>query len=56
MHQPPTSARPGGADSAGRPAPVATKAAAIDAAQQHPLTFQTAARPALVVAVAGAAI
>jgi len=57
MHQPPTSARPGGADSAGRrPAPVATKAAAIDAAQQHPLTFQTAARRALVVAVAGAAI
>ncbi|HTQ89063.1 MAG TPA: lysylphosphatidylglycerol synthase transmembrane domain-containing protein [Streptosporangiaceae bacterium] len=56
MHQPPTSARPGGADNAGRPAAVATKAAAIDAAQQHPLTFQTAARRALVVAVAGAAI
>jgi len=56
MHQPPTSARPGGADSAGRPAPVAAKAAAIDEAQQHPLTFKTAARRALVVAVAGATI
>jgi putative heme transporter len=56
MHQPPTSARPGGADNAGRPAPVVTKAAAIDAAQQRPLTWQTVARRALVVAVAGAAI
>ena len=56
MHQPPTSARPGQATSAGRPAPVATRAAAIDAAQQRPLTWKTAAKRALVVAVAGTAI
>ena len=57
MHQPPTSARPPGeADSAGRPAPVATKAAAIDAAQQRPLTWKTTVKRALVVAVAGTAL
>ncbi len=41
---------------AGRPAPVAAKAAAIDAAQAHPLTWKTLVKRALVVAVAGAAI
>jgi hypothetical protein len=45
-----------GAVSAGQPAPVATKAAAIDAAQQRPLTWQNAVKRALVVAVAGVAI
>jgi len=39
-----------------QPAPVATKAAAIDAAQQHPLTWQTAVKRALIVVVAGVAI
>ena len=48
--------RLGEADSAGRPAPVATKAAAIDAAQARPLTWKTTVKRALVVAVAGAAI
>jgi uncharacterized protein (TIRG00374 family) len=56
MHQPPASARPGGADSGGRSAPVATKAAAINAEQRRPLTWQTAVKRALVVAVAGVAI
>ncbi len=41
---------------AGTPAPVAAKAAAIDAAQAHPLTWKTVVKRALVVAVAGAAI
>ena len=45
-----------GAVSAGQPAPVATKAAAIDAAQQRPLTWQNAVKRALIVAVAGVAI
>jgi uncharacterized protein (TIRG00374 family) len=37
-------------------APVAAKAAAIDAAQTHPLTWKTVVKRVLVVAVAGAAI
>jgi len=41
---------------AGPPAPVAAKAAAINAAQAHPLTWKTVVKRALVVAVAGAAI
>ena len=41
---------------AGKPAPVAAKAAAIDAAQARPLTWKTAVKRALAVAVAGAAI
>src|SRR5580700_4257538 len=41
---------------AGTPAPVTAKAAAINAAQGHPLTWKTLAKRALVVAVAGAAI
>jgi uncharacterized protein (TIRG00374 family) len=41
---------------AGTPAPVASKAAAIDAAQAHPLTWKTLAKRALVIVVAGAAI
>jgi hypothetical protein len=41
---------------AGKPAPVAAKAAAINAAQAHPLTSKTLVKRALVVAVAGAAI
>ena len=45
-----------GAVSAGQPPPVAAKAAAIDAAQQRPLTWKTAVKRALVVAVAGTAI
>src|SRR5208282_3266610 len=40
----------------GELAPVAAKAAAIDAAQAHPLTWKTLVKRALVVAVAGAAI
>ena len=41
---------------AGKPAPVTAKAAAIDAAQAHPLTWKTIVKRALAVAVAGAAI
>ena len=41
---------------AGKPAPVAAKAAAIDAAQARPLTWKTAVKRALAVAVAGVAI
>jgi len=41
---------------AGKSAPVVAKAAAIDAAQAHPLTWKTVIKRALVVAVAGAAI
>ena len=41
---------------AGTSAPVAAKAAAINAAQAHPLTWKTLVKRALVVAVAGAAI
>ena len=40
----------------GPSAPVAAKAAAINAAQAHPLTWKTIVKRALVVAVAGAAI
>ena len=48
---------PGGEPvSAGKPAPVAEKAAAIDAAQAHPLTRKTVIMRALAVAVAGAAL
>ena len=45
-----------GPDGAGKSAPVAAKAAAIDAAQAHPLTWKTAIKRVLVVAVAGVAI
>jgi uncharacterized protein (TIRG00374 family) len=45
-----------GPSDGGRPAPVAAKAAAINAAQQHPLTFKTVIKRALVVALAGAAV
>ena len=41
---------------AGKPAPVAAKAAAINAAQAHPLTCKTVVRRAAAVAVAGAAL
>ena len=41
---------------AGRPASAAEKAAAIDAAQEHPPTWKTVVKQALPVAVAGAAI
>jgi len=44
---------PGGA---GKPAPVAGKAAAIDAAQAPPLSWKTVVKRAVVVAVAGAAV
>ena len=48
------SERPGGKPAnAGKPAPVAAKAAAIDAAQAHPLTWKTVVKRALAVAVAG---
>jgi hypothetical protein len=48
---------PGGEPAgAGTPAAVAAKAAAIDAAQAHPLTWKIVVKRALVVAVAGAAI
>jgi hypothetical protein len=40
----------------GRSAPVAAKAAAINAEQERPLTWKTVIKRALVVAVAGAAI
>src|SRR5215468_2731161 len=46
----------GGAADAGKPASVAAKAAAIDAAQARPLTWKTVVKRAGVVAVAGAAI
>src|SRR5262249_49346406 len=41
---------------AGKPAPVAAMAAAIDAAQARPLTWKTVIKRALAVAVAGAAL
>jgi hypothetical protein len=41
---------------AGTPAPVAAKAASINAAQAHPLTWKTVVKRAVVLAVAGAAI
>jgi uncharacterized protein (TIRG00374 family) len=48
---------PGGEPAgAAKPAPVAARAAAIDAAQAHPLTWKTLVKRALFVAVAGAAI
>src|SRR6185437_11652823 len=40
----------------GKPAPVAAKSAAIDAAQAHPLTWKNVVKRALAVAVAGAAL
>jgi uncharacterized protein (TIRG00374 family) len=46
----------GGPAGGGRLAPVAAKAAAINAEQQRPLTWKTVIKRALVVAVAGAAI
>ena len=46
----------GGPARGGRSAPVAAKAAAINAAQQHPLTPKTVIKRALVVTVAGVAI
>jgi uncharacterized protein (TIRG00374 family) len=46
----------GGSADATKSAPVAAKAAAIDAAQTRPLTWKTVVKRALVVAVAGAAI
>jgi hypothetical protein len=51
------SQHPGGVPAdAGKPAPVAAKAAAIDAEQARPLTWKTVVKRALVVAVAGAAV
>ena len=48
---------PGGEPvNAGKPASVAAKAAAIDAAQARPLTWKTVVKRALAVAVADAAI
>ena len=48
---------PGGEPvNAGKSAPVAAKAAAIDAAQARPLTWKTVVKRALAVAVAGAAL
>ena len=48
---------PGGEPvNAGKSAPVAAKAAAIDAAQARPLTWKTVAKRALAIAVAGAAL
>ncbi len=52
-HSRPTGGSPA---EAARTAPVAAKAAAIDAAQARPLTWKTVVKPALAVAVAGAAI
>ncbi|MGO9778143.1 MAG: lysylphosphatidylglycerol synthase transmembrane domain-containing protein [Streptosporangiaceae bacterium] len=46
----------GGPAGGGRSVPVAAKAAAINAAQERPLTWQTVVKRALVVAVAGVAI
>ena len=46
----------GGAADTGRPAPVAAKAAAIDAAQARPLSWKTVVQRAVFVALAGAAI
>ena len=46
----------GGPVNAGKSAPVAAKAAAIDAAQARPLTWKTVVKRALAVAVAGAGI
>ena len=46
----------GGSGGAAKPSPVAAKAAAIDAAQAHPLNWKTIVKRALVVAVAGGAI
>ncbi len=46
----------GGPGGAAKPGPTATKAAAIDAAQAHPLTWKTRVKRALAVVVAGAAI
>ena len=47
---------PGGAAGDGKSASVAAKAAAIDAAQARPLTWQTVVKRALVIAVAGGTI
>jgi hypothetical protein len=54
-HQHPQGAD-GGPAGGGRPAPVAAKAAAINAQQQRPLTWKTVIKRAAVVAVAGVAI
>jgi uncharacterized protein (TIRG00374 family) len=48
--------RPKDGPSAGRPTPLAAKAAAIDTAQARPLTWKTVVKRALVVAVSGATI
>jgi len=50
------SQRPASEATAGRPAPVAAKATAIDRAQAHPLTWKTIIKRAVAMAVAGAAI
>jgi uncharacterized protein (TIRG00374 family) len=46
----------GGPGGAAKPGPVAAKAAAIDAAQAHPLSWKTMVKRVLVVVVAGGAI
>ena len=57
MTEPRRSAQSGGrAAGAGRPASVAAKAAAIDAAQARPLSWKTVVKRAAVVVVAGVAI
>jgi len=50
------SQRPASEAIAGRPAPVAAKATAIDRAQAHPLTWKTIIKRAVAMAIAGAAI
>jgi uncharacterized protein (TIRG00374 family) len=46
----------GGPGGAAMPGPMASKAAAIDAAQAHPLTWKTVVKRGLVIAVAGVSI
>jgi uncharacterized membrane protein YbhN (UPF0104 family) len=55
-HKHPQGADSGPAAGGGRSAPVAAKAAAINAEQQRPLTWKTVIKQALVVALAGVAI
>jgi uncharacterized protein (TIRG00374 family) len=50
------SPQPASEAAAGRPAPVAAKAAAIDGAQAHPLTWKIIIKRVAAIAVAGAAI
>ena len=50
------SPQPASEAAAGRPAPVAAKAAAIDGAQAHPLTWKIIIKRVVAIAVAGAAI